>query len=146
MVKAEDLVEAGQDRVQQPVEIGRLMDAHRHLLERAHRESRVGSFELAREIPDGEMRAGEPVTVTYRVTGSGNFDQVAVGGIEPSTDWKVYPGKTTSDVDGVTGTKTFTQTIVPAHAGALTVPAVSLAYFDPKAKAYRPVRPDGAQP
>ena len=102
----------------------------------------VGRFELALEPPQGELRVGEPATLTWRVRGTGNFDRVAVAGIPASADWKVYPGDTKVELqpNRVAGTKTFTQTIVPTRAGALDVPAAALAYFDPKATAYRTAR------
>jgi len=100
----------------------------------------VGSFELSVDAPNGELRVGEPATVTFAVTGTGNFDRVELKGIAASTDWKVYAGKTELTADAgsaVSGTKTFTQTIVPTRDGSLELPAVSLAYFDPTSGTYR---------
>lgn len=102
----------------------------------------VGQFELAAESPRGELRVGEPATLTFRVSGTGNFDRVAVAGIAPSAEWKVYPGSTTFEPakrSAISGTKVITQTIVPARAGDLEIPAVAFSYFDPEAKAYRTV-------
>lgn len=98
----------------------------------------VGQFVLAVDAPTGEPRVGEPITLTYRVTGTGNFDRVDVDGVSPSADWKAYDTNA-GDVDGkgTSGTRIFRQTIVPARAGSIEIPAVSLAYFDPKARAYR---------
>jgi hypothetical protein len=95
----------------------------------------VGDFELSMELPKEPLRVGEPATLTFQVTGSGNLDHVSVDGIAASADWKVYPGKTDVAADGQS--KTVTQTIVPVHAGSLEIPAVSLDYFDPKKGVYR---------
>ncbi|CAN5789562.1 BatD family protein [soil metagenome] len=102
----------------------------------------VGTFELAVDPPHADLRVGEPATLTYRVKGTGNFDRVAAAGIAGSADWKVYPGTTKVELEasGLGGTKTFTQTIVPVHAGELEIPALALAYFDPISKAYRTAR------
>jgi hypothetical protein len=108
----------------------------------------VGDFDLAVEMPKEPLRVGEPATLVFRVSGAGNFDHVAITGIEGSTDWKVYPGKSDMAWDndgGTSGTKTITQTIVPARAGSLEIPSVALEYFDPKRGTYRTVHTDAAQ-
>jgi hypothetical protein len=102
----------------------------------------VGTFDLAVELPKEALRVGEPATLTFQVKGSGNFDHVNVEGIAASADWKVYPGKTEVAPDG--RSKTITQTIVPIHAGALEIPAVSLDFFDPKKGVYRTARTEAA--
>jgi hypothetical protein len=102
----------------------------------------VGQFTLTADPVAGELRAGEPSTITFRVSGTGNFDRVALAPIPASADWKVYPGSSTlepSKRSPVSATKVFTQTLVPTRAGTLEIPAVSFSYFDPTAKAYRTV-------
>lgn len=103
----------------------------------------VGDFELAVDAPKAQLRVGEPATLTFRVTGTGSFDHVAIAGVPASADWKVYPGKSevVLDKDGATsGTKTIEQTIVPTHAGTLEIPGVALDFFDPRRGAYRTVQ------
>jgi hypothetical protein len=103
----------------------------------------VGEFEIAVEAPKTQLRVGEPATLTFRVTGAGSFDHVAIAGVPASADWKVYPGKSGVVLDkdgGTSGTKTIEQTLVPARAGALEIPAVSFDFFDPKRGVYRTVR------
>jgi hypothetical protein len=102
----------------------------------------VGDFELTVEAPKTPLRAGEPATLAFRVTGTGSFDHVAVAGVPASADWKVYPGKSdvVLDKDGEgSGTKTIEQTIVPTHAGTLEIPGVAFDFFDPKRGIYRTV-------
>lgn len=99
----------------------------------------VGSFALTMDAPAGGARVGEPVTVTMHVTGTGNFDRVDVAGVPEGDGVKTYGVKASLQPGSspLSATKTFEQTIVPTHAGALTLPAVGLAYFDPAAKQYR---------
>ncbi len=94
----------------------------------------VGSFALTMDAPADGARVGEPVTLTMRVTGSGNFDRVNVAGVPEGDGLKTYGVKATVQPDG---SKVFEQTIVPTRAGAVTLPGVELAYFDPAAKQYR---------
>jgi hypothetical protein len=99
----------------------------------------VGQFQLAIDPPKGELHVGEPATVTIRVTGTGNFDRVAIPTLAATPELDTFAGKTSftpSGTTSLTGTKTFTQTIVPRRAGPLALPAVTLAYFDPGKRAY----------
>ena len=99
----------------------------------------VGSFALTMDAPAGGARVGEPLTLTMRVTGTGNFDRVSVAGVPEADGVKAYGVKATLQPGSspLAATKVFEETVVPTHAGSLTLPAVSLAYFDPAAKQYR---------
>lgn len=98
----------------------------------------VGTFALAVDPPAGEARVGEPLTLTARVTGTGNFDRVALAGVPRSAELETYDLESTWEpsATALTGTKTFTQTLVPRKAGELTIPPLELAYFDPAKRAY----------
>jgi len=98
----------------------------------------VGTFAVSMDAPAGDARVGEPMTVTMHVTGTGNFDRVAIGGVPASAQLKTYELKSAfaAGAKPLTGDKTFTQTIVPTQAGALEVPPIELAYFDPGKRAY----------
>jgi hypothetical protein len=92
----------------------------------------VGHFAIAASAEPTHVRAGEPITLSLRVTGDGNFGGVSVPGIAESSDWKTY---TASAVDGK-DEKTFKQPIVPLHAGVAAIPPASFSYFDPDAAKY----------
>lgn len=100
----------------------------------------VGRFELDATAAPGEVHVGEPVTVTVRVTGEGRFDAVDVT-VPEGAGYKTYP--TASRFEPArrggdrAGTKVFEQMVVPTEPGKLTLPPLSLAYFDPDAGAYR---------
>jgi len=98
----------------------------------------VGAFALAVDPPTGTPRVGEPLTLAFHITGTGNFDRVTGIALGDAPGVKTYPAKA-DFVPGATalsGTKTFTQTIVPTRAGALSIPAASFSYFDPSKHAY----------
>lgn len=98
----------------------------------------VGAFALAVDPPIGTPRVGEPLTLAFHVTGTGNFDRVTGVALSDAPGMKTYPAKAdfVAGTTPLTGTKTFTQTIVPTRAGALTVPAAAFSYFDPAKHAY----------
>ncbi|HEX4419442.1 MAG TPA: BatD family protein [Kofleriaceae bacterium] len=99
----------------------------------------VGQFAVALDPIAGTPRVGEPLTLAIRVTGTGNFDRVALTGVDDTPDLHAYPTKsnfTPSAASALTGTKTFTQTVVPTKPGDLVIPALGFAYFDPSKHAY----------
>ncbi|HEY1550850.1 MAG TPA: BatD family protein [Kofleriaceae bacterium] len=98
----------------------------------------VGHFAVGLDPITATARVGEPLELTLRVTGTGNFDRVSMTGADDTRDLRAYPIKASfaPGTAPLTGTKTFTQTIVPAHGGDVTVPAMALPYFDPTTHAY----------
>ena len=98
----------------------------------------VGSFDLTAQPVTGEAYVGEPITLTWKVTGTGNLDRLTIAGVAESTRLKAYSVKSTTEAAGDRegGTKTFTQTIVPTEAGTLEIPVVEMPYFDPETRAY----------
>jgi hypothetical protein len=98
----------------------------------------VGTFALSVDPPTGSPRVGEPLTLAFHVTGSGNFDRVTGIAVADAPGVKSYPAKAdfVAGTTALTGTKTFTQTIVPTKAGTVEVPAATFSYFDPAKHAY----------
>jgi len=98
----------------------------------------VGTFELSAALPDETFRVGEPTHLQVTVRGQGSFARLAVDGL-PATDQLNTYGVTSEFTSGPTalgGEKIFTQTIMPRRAGELTIPALTLTYFDPRARRY----------
>lgn len=99
----------------------------------------VGQFEVTGEVSSKSATTGEPLTLTLKVTGRGNFDRVLSEGLAASPEWKTYkPGAEfePGDAAGISGTKTFEQAIVPMTAGAQEIPGIRFSYFDPEQGAY----------
>jgi hypothetical protein len=102
----------------------------------------VGRFELHATMTSPDARASEPTTLSVTVRGEGDLDRVEIPGIESSRDWKAYPMavKTKAAEPGKRiAQKTFEQTLIPLHGGALTIPPLSLSEFDPVAGRYTTV-------
>ena len=98
----------------------------------------VGAFALSVDPPTGTPRVGEPLTLAFRVTGTGNFDRVTGVAVADAPGLKTYPAKAdfVAGTTALAGTKTFTQTVVPTRAGTVEIPAVAFSYFDPAKHAY----------
>lgn len=96
---------------------------------------------LDRRVTPAAARVGEGVAIELSLTGEGNT------ALWPSPEMRWAPGsRAYSDkveervgaTDGrIGGTKTFRFLVVPDSVGALTLPAVSYAYFDLAAHGYR---------
>ncbi|HEX3593496.1 MAG TPA: BatD family protein [Polyangiaceae bacterium] len=102
----------------------------------------VGRFELRAAMTSPDARASEPTTLSVTVRGEGDLDRVEITGLESSRDWKAYPMsvKTKAAEPGKrSAQKTFEQTLIPLHGGALTIPPLSLSEFDPVAGRYTTV-------
>lgn len=99
----------------------------------------VGSFTIATEVTPAAPVAGEPVALSLRVTGSGNFDRVNSTMFDHLDDWKAYPPKSSfhqTDAIGYRGEKLFEQPLIASQPGTHTVPALQFSYFDPVARRF----------
>ncbi len=99
----------------------------------------IGSFAIQSEVSPAKAEVGDPLTLTMRVAGSGNFDRVDSAMLDHVEHWKTYPPKSTfntTDPSGHRGEKIFEQPLVASQPGVQTLPALSFSYFDPNTKHY----------
>jgi BatD DUF11 like domain len=102
----------------------------------------IGTFAIQSDISPPKADVGDPLTLTMRVVGSGNFDRVDSTMLDHVEHWKTYPPKSTfntTDPLGHKGEKIFEQPLVASQPGAQTLPALSFSYFDPNTKRYETV-------
>ena len=100
-----------------------------------------GTLRLDRSVDPPTARAGEPVAVSFTLTGDGN------PALWPSPDiaWpasvRAYPDRTDERLDvkagRLGGSKTFRYTVVPDSSGPLALPGASYAYYDIATKSFR---------
>jgi len=99
----------------------------------------IGTFAIETYVSPVKADAGDPLTLTMRVVGSGNFDRVDSTMLDHVEQWKTYPPKSTfkaNDLMGHKGEKVFEQPLIASKAGAQTLPALSFSYFDPNTRRY----------
>lgn len=92
----------------------------------------VGQFRMEVQAQPLQINVGEPVTLTFRITGQGNLDTVNAPALAPGDDFRRYEAKLTGQ-DAQAGMKQFEMVVIPKHAGATNIPAITFAYFDPLA-------------
>jgi hypothetical protein len=102
----------------------------------------VGSFDVSTEASvakGSNVTTGDPLTLTIRITGKGNFDRVTTNGLPAGAGWKSYKPNARfepADSSHASGTKIFEQSVVPLKAGAQEIPPLRFSYFDPESQGY----------
>jgi hypothetical protein len=103
----------------------------------------VGNYKISATADKMTAEVNQPVTVTYRISGTGNIKTIAEPVIGDLNDFRVYRASSSekvSKVGGVVGgTKVFEEVYIPKRAGKLTIPGVSLNYFNPAVKKYQEI-------
>lgn len=94
----------------------------------------IGEFTVSPpKLSAKESQAGEPVTLSFSLTGEGNLESVPAPEVAETPNWTIY--KPSSDIsrDDDVGklSKTFTYTLVPRKEGRTGTPPLPFAYFDP---------------
>ena len=98
----------------------------------------VGVFTLEESANPLTVKAGDPITVTTKINGRGNFDRVKAPEFEDENGWRMYPpsGKFEADDDvGTSGTKTFETALIP-NEPKKKLPPLEFSYFDPLTEKY----------
>ena len=90
------------------------------------------------------VQVGDPITVTAKITGRGNFDRVTGPSFDDEHGWHKYPPsadfKQDDDV-GISGTKTF-ETVLSPNERKDKIPAQIFTYFDSTKGQYVTLRSD----
>lgn len=103
----------------------------------------VGRFQLTAALDRARVKAGEAVTWTVILRGSGNVRGARLQWPTTMDGIKVYDPtikETIEPADEVHGEKAFVFLLKPERGGRLTVPAAELPYFDPARGAYQVAR------
>lgn len=99
---------------------------------------RFGSFQVTASPTN--LAAGDPITITLRIAGEGDFERID---IPLDTGWQeftVYPPSeniTTSGGSRMNGQKVIEQVVAPRNSEIRELPAFEFSYFDPIAREYR---------
>lgn len=100
----------------------------------------VGSFEIQAEIGKSDLKVGDSVTLTVKISGQGHLRNFSL----PEINWpnvKVYDDQPTFTLKTLgaklLATKIFKKALVPTQAGTLILPPITLTYFDPLSNSYQ---------
>ncbi|MCU1278314.1 MAG: BatD, partial [bacterium] len=99
----------------------------------------VGHYDLSSSVDRTAVKAGEAVTWKVAVRGVGNIRNVRLPKLEKLEGFRVYEPTTKETIepgDEIHGQKVYTYLLLPQKGGALSVPPIELAYFDPTTAKY----------
>ena len=107
----------------------------------------VGQYTISVRT-DTSMIDGSNDSVTLQVTisGAGNMEALPDPAFPENSDWRVYDTNSTTDAEFLNGvyrgSRMVEYTLVPTAEGQVTIPPVSLVYFDPLAETYNTITTD----
>jgi hypothetical protein len=99
----------------------------------------IGQWNLDVTAKPAEVAVGDPITLTIKISGSGNIDTVPAPKLGSLDEFKTYDPttKTTKDELNTAGERVIQQVLIAKSTDAKELPEVRLTYFDPVARAYR---------
>jgi hypothetical protein len=104
----------------------------------------VGTFDFDVKVAPLAVTAGDPVTVTMTMRGTGSLENVTPPPIA-GDGLRVYPAQVTTPdgakaaADANVQAKTFEQVVIPERPAAIALPALRFSYFDPTAGTYKTI-------
>lgn len=96
----------------------------------------VGSFNMEVDVNPVEVNAGDPVTLTLRITGRGNFETISMPPLNLGKDFRRYDPKLMASGRDF---KVFEQVFIPRSDTIQELPPVTFSYFDPDAGVYKTI-------
>ena len=100
----------------------------------------VGQYRFEADVRPRELKVGEPLTVTLRLTGRGNLSTARPPSYTDTDTYKTYEPRQsgdTPDPSSDTGTTTYEQVVIPRTTDLTALPALTFTYFDPDADTYQ---------
>ena len=96
----------------------------------------VGDFDMQAEIDQTSVKAGDPVTLKTKITGTGNLATVNAPVLEDAKDIKVYQPQ----IKMLGGEKIFEQVIIPLSESVAQIPEIRFSFFNPKTQQYQSIK------
>lgn len=100
----------------------------------------VGNFNVASNISHKDVTTNDAVTLTVKITGSGNIRLIKNPELTLPTDFEVYDPRSTDNVqttdNGASGSKTVEYLFQPRFEGDYVIPPVQFVYFNPASGKY----------
>lgn len=102
----------------------------------------VGTFDFEVKAAPLDVAAGDPVTVTLTMRGTGSLENVTPPTIPAGDGLRVYPPQQQSAgakpaAQANVQERTFEQVVIPERAGTMELPTLRFSWFDPTTGTYR---------
>lgn len=99
----------------------------------------IGQFNMQVSADSDSTRIEEPIMLSLKLSGSGNFDRIKGPELPKARGWRNYDPESTfepNESQPLKGMKRFDYIFIPEKAGSLKLPEVKFSYFDPTAEKY----------
>jgi len=96
----------------------------------------VGQFDLRVSASPLEIKAGDPITLTVEVSGSGNLKAVQMPKVNVGKDFKTFEPQVKEEK----GVKRLEQVLIPLSSDIKEIPAVHFSFFDPQKQEYQTLK------
>ena len=100
----------------------------------------IGDFVMQVYTDRNQTQVGEPIMFSVEISGNGNFDRINGPTIPETAQWRSYEPESNfqsrSGGSALLGTKRFDYVMIPKQAGALEIPEIHFAYFEPETQRY----------
>ena len=101
----------------------------------------VGSYNLSTTVDKETAKTNEAVTLTVKISGSGNIKVLPQPEVVIPPDFEKYEPKVSESInrqgETISGTKTFEYVLIPRFPGLQKIKPVEFSFFDLKTKSYR---------
>jgi len=101
----------------------------------------TGGFRIESSVDKKTVKTNEAIMYRIKISGQGNIKAIPQPQPVFSSDFEVYPPKSSEAIDRsgqtVSGSKTFEYVLIPRVQGRQRILPVKLAYFDPASRQYR---------
>jgi len=99
----------------------------------------IGDFNMQVYADQETTRQGEPIMLSVRISGAGNFGRISGPQLAENSNWRSYDPETimeTEDPLTTKGIKRFDYVFIPNQEGQQQLPEVNFSYFDPTIPGY----------
>ncbi|MBV6511470.1 MAG: hypothetical protein FMNOHCHN_00950 [Ignavibacteriaceae bacterium] len=106
----------------------------------------VGSFKLQSKIDKKQVKQGDPVRLTYTLSGTGNISLLTLPEFDLGSGIEKYEDKSDNSISRggvISGTKTVEYLLIPRNAGETVIPPLAFSYFNTAAKKYETIEAEG---
>ena len=94
----------------------------------------VGDLDVSASVDRANAQTNEAITLTVRVSGTGNLQTLAAPEIDFTDDFEVYPPETSENIDrsgsNVRGSRVYEYVLIPRVPGTHTIPAIGYSYLN----------------
>ncbi len=96
----------------------------------------IGDFQMEVSTDLDSTKTGEPIMLSLKLSGEGNFERIQGPKLQESRDWKVYAPESQMEDGARSASKRFDYVMIPKRTGMLKTPEVAFSFFDPENSEY----------